>query len=171
MPVPSQPYRSCVGRYTYSIEIDARRDLVFDLWTDLELMKTWIGGVSGYSEPTGPIDRAGTTYTIYFGTFGSLVEVLEAERPRLYASRSGTFWMQLTNRGTFEAIGDGGTRTRLTQTIDVFGSPLSRAVGWIFGHGSYRGSFLGELRHFARIAEARAAQHSDPGDRSIPSGP
>ena len=150
-----------MGRYRYSIEIDAPQELVFDLWTDLDLMKTWIGGVSGYSEPSGPIDRAGTTYTIYFGKFGSLVEVVEAERPRLYASKSGTFWMQLTNRGTFEPIGEAGSRTRLSQTIDVFGSPLSRAFGWIFGHGSYRGSFLGELRHFARIAEAEAKRRRD----------
>jgi hypothetical protein len=125
-------------------------------------MKTWIGGVSGFKAPDGPIDRPETRYTIYFGRFGSEVTVLEAERPRLYASRSGTFWMQLSNRSTFDETGPNGAGTRLTQTIDVHGSPLSRFFGWVFGHGSYRGSFLGELRHFGRIAEERA--------RSIPSG-
>jgi hypothetical protein len=65
--------------------------------------------------------------------------------------------MQLANRATFEATGSDGARTRLTQTIEVYGGPLSRTFGWIFGHGSYRGSFLGELRHFVQIAEARAA--------------
>jgi Polyketide cyclase / dehydrase and lipid transport len=145
-----------MGRYSYTIEIDAPQELVFNLWTDLELMKKWVGGVTAVSEPTGPIDKAGTTYSIYFGRFGSKTEVVEAERPRLYATKSGTFWMQLTNRGVFEprAAGKG---TRLTQTVDVYGSPLSRTFGWIFGHGSYRGSFLGELRHFGRIAEAEAA--------------
>ena len=143
-----------MGRYTYSIDIDAPQELVFNLWTDLELMKKWVGGVTAVSEPTGPIDQAGTSYTIYFGRFGSRTEILEVERPRLYATRSDTFWMQLSNRGTFERTGPDGARTRLNQEIDVHGSPLSRAFGWIFGHGSYRGSFLGELRHFARIAEA-----------------
>jgi uncharacterized protein YndB with AHSA1/START domain len=151
-----------VGRYTYSIEIDAPRELVFNLWTDLELMKKWVGGVTAVSEPTGPIDQAGTTYDIHFGRFASNTEVLEAVRPRLYATRSGTFWMKLTNRGTFEPSGPGGTQTKLTQTIHVVGSPLSRAFGWIFGHGSYRGSFLGELRHFGRIAEAEAAASRAP---------
>ena len=164
MPVPSQRYLPCVGRYTYAIQIEAPRDVVFDLWTDLELMKTWIGGVSGFSEPTGPIDQAGTTYTMYFGNFGSPVTVLEAERPKLYASKSGTFWMQLSNRGLFEPSGPDGATTRLTQTIDVYGSPLSRAFGWIFGHGSYRGSFLGELRHFGRIAEAEAQRRVGQAD-------
>lgn len=164
MPDASQRYRARVGRYTYTIEIDAPQELVFELWTDLELMKKWVGGVTAVSEPTGPIDRPGTSYTIFFGRFGSRTEVLEAERPRLYATRSGTFWMQLRHRGTFERSGPGGTQTTLTQTIDVGGSPLSRTFGWIFGHGSYRGSFLGELRHFGRIAEAEAeAAASRPG--------
>jgi len=157
---------SSVGRYTNTIDIDAPRELVFDLWTDLALMRTWVGGVSGFSEPSGPIDRAGTTYTIYFGKFGSPVTVLEAERPRLYASRSGTFWMQLSNRGEFELGGPGSDGTRLTQTIDVYGSLLSRTFGWIFGHGSYRGSFLGELRHFGRIAAAEARRREANGGRA-----
>lgn len=144
-----------MGRYTYTIEIDAPQDLVFDLWTDLDLMKTWIGGVTDVSRPTGPIDQAGTRYTIYFGRFGSETEVLDAERPKRFATKSGTFWMQLSNQATFEPNGAG---TRLTQTVDVYGSVVSRVIGWIFGHGSYRGSFLGELRHFGRIAEAEAAK-------------
>ena len=144
-----------MGRYAYTVEIAAPQELVFDLWTDLELMKLWVGGVTRVTEPTGPIDQPGTTYAIYFGRFASQTEVLEAERPRLYATRSGTFWLRLINRGTFEATAD-GAGTRLTQAIDVVGSPLSRLFGWIFGHGSYRGSFLGELRHFGRIAEAEA---------------
>ena len=162
MPDASQRYRARVGRYTYTIDIDAPQELVFDLWTDLELMKKWVGGVTAVTEPTGPIDQAGTTYSIYFGRFPSRTQVLDAERPRLYATKSGTFWMQLMNRATFGRSGPDGRQTRLTQTFDVHGSPLSRTFGWIFGHGSYRGSFLGELRHFKRIAEAEAVARRKP---------
>ena len=158
MPGASQRYLAGVGRYTYTIEVEAPRELVFELWTDLELMQTWVGGVTKVSKPTGPIDQPGTTYAIYFGRFASETTILEVERPRLYATKSGTFWMQLTNRATFEDGGRDGATTRITQTFDVHGSLLSRTFGWIFGHGSYRGSFLGELRHFGRIAEARATR-------------
>ena len=147
-----------MGRYTYTIDIDAPRELAFEMWTDLELMKTWVGGVTGHSEPTGPIDQAGTTYTTYFGKFGSHTEVLDAERPRLFETRSGTAWLRLTNRTTFEPAGPDGRATRLTENVHVYGGPISRFFGWVFGHGSYRGSFLGELRHFGRIVEAEAAK-------------
>ena len=144
-----------MGRYTYTIDIDAPPELVFELWTDLDLMKTWIGGVSGASTPTGPIDQVGTRYTIYFGKFGSETEVIDAERPKRFGTKSGTAWMQLTNHGTFEPNGAG---TRLTQNMHVYGHVVSRFFGWVFSRGSYRGSFLGELRHFGRIAEAEAAR-------------
>lgn len=143
-----------MGRYTYTIEIDAPRNLVFDLWTDLELMKTWVGGVTDVSPPTGPMDRAGTRYTVYFGKFGSPTEILEVERPRLYMTRFGTAWLRGTNRAELEDVPAG---TKLTQTFVTEGF-LPGIFGWIFGHGSYRGSFLGELRHFGRIAEAEAAR-------------
>jgi uncharacterized protein YndB with AHSA1/START domain len=144
-----------MGRYTYTIEIDAPRDLVFDLWTDLDRMQTWVGGVSRVSPPTGPLDQAGTRYTVYFGRAGSETEILEVERPRLFMTRFGTAWLRGTNRLELVAHGE---RTTLTQTFVTDGF-LPGIFGWIFGHGSYRGSFLGELRHFGRIAAAEAAQH------------
>jgi len=141
-----------MGTYAYTIRVEAPQDLVFDLWTDLDRMKEWVGGVSRVSEPTGPIDQVGTRYTVYFGKAGSVTEVIEAERPRVYASRFGTAWLRGTNRTTFEPDGTG---TRMTETFVTEGF-LPAIFGWIFGHGSYRGSFLGELRHFGRIAEAEA---------------
>lgn len=148
-----------MGRYTYAIDVDAPQDLVYDLWTDLDLMKTWVGGVTKVSTPTGPMDRAGTRYTVYFGSFGSETEILEAERPRLIRTRFGTAWLRGTNQLVLAPV-EG--RTRLTQTFVTEGF-LPGIVGWIFGHGSYRGSFLGELRHFGRIAEAEAARRSQAG--------
>jgi len=145
-----------MGRYTYTIHIDAPPELVFELWTDLGRMKEWIGGVNRVTEPSGPIDAVGTRYTVYFGGVGSPTEVIDAERPKRYATKFGTAWLKGTNSAVFAADGAG---TRLTQTFVTEGF-LPGIVGWIFGHGSYRGSFLGELRHFGRIAEAEARQRS-----------
>ena len=37
---------------------------MFDLWTNLERMKEWTGGVSRVSDVSGRVARAGTTYII-----------------------------------------------------------------------------------------------------------
>lgn len=145
-----------MGRYTYTIHVDAPPELVFELWTDLDRMKEWVGGVSRVTTPTGPIDQVGTRYTVYFGSFGSPTEVIDAERPRRFATRFGTAWLRGTNRAELRSDGTG---TKLTQTFETEGF-LPGIFGWIFGHGSYRGSFLGELRHFGEIAEADAARRA-----------
>ena len=144
-----------MGRYTYTIEVEAPRELVYQLWTDLDLMKTWVGGVSKVSEPSGPMDRAGTRYTVFFGKARSETEIVEVESPRLFMTRFGNVYLRGTNRTELVPVDASGNRTRITQTFVTEGF-LPGIVGWIFGHGSYRGSFLGELRHFGRIAEAEA---------------
>jgi uncharacterized protein YndB with AHSA1/START domain len=145
-----------VGRYTYTIEVDAPQELVYELWTDLDRMTSWVGGVTKVSRPSGPMDRIGTRYTVYFGKAASETEIVEVQPPRLFMTRFGTAWLRGTNRTEFVP---GGRRTTLTQTLVTEGF-LPGIFGWIFGHGSYRGSFLGELRHFGRIAEAEAAKRS-----------
>ncbi len=147
-----------MGRYNYTIDIDAPQELVFELWTDLELMQTWVGGVTKVSPPSGPMDKPGTTYTVYFGGVGSRTEIVEVTPPRLYMTRFGTAWLKGTNRAELTPSGSG---TKLTQTFVTEGF-IPGIMGWIFGHGSYRGSFLGELRHFGRIAEAEAAKRRAP---------
>jgi uncharacterized protein YndB with AHSA1/START domain len=151
-----------MGRYAYTIHVEAPPELVFELWTDLERMTEWVGGVSRVSEPTGPIDVVGTRYTVYFGKVGSPTEIIDVERPTRYATRFGTAWLKGTNSSTFEPDGDG---TRLTETFVTEGF-VPGIMGWIFGHGSYRGSFLGELRHFGRIAEAEAEARRRAGDEA-----
>lgn len=148
-----------MGRYAYTIEVDAPQELVYELWTDLDQMKTWVGGVSKVSPPSGPLDQVGTHYTVYFGSVGSRTEIVEVEPPRLYMTRFGTAWLRGTNRTELAPAGERGERTKLTQTFVTEGF-LPGIMGWIFGHGSYRGSFLGELRHFGRIAEAEAAKRA-----------
>jgi hypothetical protein len=57
---------------------------------------------------------------------------------------------------TFEPLGE---RTRLTQVFDTVGL-IPAISAWIFAHGSYRGSFRGELEAFVRIAEREASERS-----------
>ncbi len=146
-----------MGRYTYTIEVEAPQELVYALWTDLDLMKTWVGGVSKVSPPSGPMDQAGTRYTVFFGKARSETEIVDVDPPRLFMTRFGNVYLRGTNRTQVVPVYANGERSRITQTFVTDGF-LPDIVGRIFGHGSYRGSFLGELRHFGRIAEAEAAK-------------
>ena len=145
-----------MGRYTYVEHVNAPPEVVFDLWTNLDRMHEWVGGVTKVTDVTGPIDVAGTRYTVWFGNMSSVTEITDVERPRRYAGRFGNRLLAGMNTGTFEPDGSG---TRLTQTFVTQGF-IPGVMGWIFGHGSYRGSFRGELREFVRLAEADAAPRS-----------
>jgi uncharacterized protein YndB with AHSA1/START domain len=141
-----------MGTYRFVVQIAAPPERVFDLWIDLERMKEWVGGVAKVTDVSGPVDRAGTRYTVWFGGMKSRTEVLEAERPARFRTRFGSWVLRGENSTTFEAVGAG------TQVVEEF-----RTEGWIaaiaariFAAGSYRGSFQGELNEFARIAERDA---------------
>jgi hypothetical protein len=116
-------------------------------------MREWVGGVTRVTDVTGPVDRAGTRYTTWFGRIKSTTEVIEAERPRLFATRFGNVILRGTNRTILEPDGTG---TRISQTFRTVGF-ISEISARIFAAGSYRGSFQGELEAFARLAEAEAA--------------
>lgn len=142
-----------MAKYTFTTHVAAPIETVFDLWTNLDRMREWVGGVTKVTDLTGPIDRVGTRYTTWFGRMKSPTEVIEADRPRLFATRFGNFILRGTNRTVLEADGDG---TRITQTFETVGV-ISAISSRIFATGSYRGSFQGELEAFARLAEAEAA--------------
>jgi len=142
-----------VPSYTFTTRVAAPIEVVFDLWTNLDRMREWVGGVSRVTDVSGPVDRAGTRYTTWFGRMKSPTEVIEAERPRLFATRFGNAILRGTNRTILEPDGDG---TRITQTFETVGL-ISAISARIFASGSYRGSFQGELEAFARLAEAEAA--------------
>jgi uncharacterized protein YndB with AHSA1/START domain len=141
-----------VATYTFTVHVDAPPEQVFDLWTNLDRAPEWIGGLTRISDRTGPVAQAGTRYTAWFGRMPSRTEVLDADRPRVFATRFGNRVLAGQNRATFEPE-DGGTR--LTQVFEVRGV-IARLAARIFATGSYRGSFRGELNEFVRIAEADA---------------
>ena len=142
-----------MARYTITTHVDAPPEHVFALWTDLERMGEWVGGVTGVSDVSGPVEQVGTTYVVHFGPVKSPTEVLEAERPRLFATRFGSWILRGRSGATFEPEADG---TRITQTFETVGV-ISAISSWIFSRGSYEGSFRGELEKFARLAEREAA--------------
>ncbi|HEY2916586.1 MAG TPA: SRPBCC family protein [Candidatus Limnocylindrales bacterium] len=139
--------------YVLTTHVDATPEVTFDLWTDIGRMAEWVRGATKVSEPDGPIDLAGTRYAAWFGGMRSDTMVIEAERPRVFATRFGSRILRGTNRATFEPDATG---TRLTQAFQTDGV-VAAFFAWVFGHGSYRGSFRGELEAFAQLA-ARESQ-------------
>jgi uncharacterized protein YndB with AHSA1/START domain len=125
---------------------------VFDLWTNLDRMKEWVGGVTKVTDLNGPVDQAGTRYVTWFGPMKSPTVVLEADRPRYFKTRFGNWLLRGTNATTFEAEGDG---TRITEEFVTEGW-VSAVTSRLFGMGSYKGSYQGELNEFAKLAEREA---------------
>ena len=141
-----------MGSHTHGQHVDAPPAAVFDLYIDLERMSEWVGGVTGVVDLSGPVDVVGTTYTVMFGKVKSPTRVVEVERPRRFVTHFGNAILKGTNHATFEPE-DGGTR--VTVRLDTEGF-VSRVMAWVFSLGSGKGTFKGELAHFARLAEAGA---------------
>ncbi len=143
-----------VAHYTISTQVAAPPDQVFALWTDLQRMGEWVGGVTRVTDVSGPVDRVGTTYIVHFGPVKSPTEVIETDPPRRFTTRFGSWVLRGVSGTTFQAEGDG---TRVTQEFETVGR-ISAISSWIFSRGSYEGSFRGELEKFARIAERERSQ-------------
>jgi uncharacterized protein YndB with AHSA1/START domain len=136
------------------VEIDAPREQVFALWTNLERSREWIRGMAGVSEVSGPTDQAGTTYNVHFGSWStSTSTIIEAERPRFIRVKFGTWLLRGEQSALFEDVKG---RTRLTQMF-VTAGVIPAIAARIFATGSYQGSFRGELNHFKEICEREAA--------------
>ena len=131
-------------------------DRVFDLWTNLDRMKEWVGGVTRVTDITGPVDQAGTRYIVWFGPVKSPTVVLEVERPSRFSTRFGSWILRGVNTTTFEPEGDG---TRITEVMRTEGW-VSAITSRLFALGSYKGSYQGELNDFAKLADGEARRTS-----------
>ena len=138
-----------MATHQVSVLIRATPERVFDAFTDLDLMREWVGGVTRITDRTGPVDRAGTRYTVHFGPMRSPTEVLEAERPRHIRTRFGNLILKGESDARFEPEGEG---TRVTQVFRTRGL-VSAIFARIFASGSYSGSFQGELEAFRDLVE------------------
>jgi uncharacterized protein YndB with AHSA1/START domain len=141
-----------VGHHRFVVEVRAPREQVFDLWTDLDRAHEWIEGLTRITDVTGPVTTAGTRYTAWFGRMRSPSEILQVDRPRLVTTRFGSWLLRGVEQATFE---DQSHSTRLTQEFWTSGI-ISAVMARIFAFGSYKGSFRGELKSFARLAEREA---------------
>lgn len=148
-----------MGRYEFRIFIAASPDRVFDLWTDLDRMPEWVGGVTRVSDVTGPITRAGTTYTVWFGRMASRTQVLDVERPHRFRTRFGNRILRGINEATFEPVAAGTQLTQRMETEGVTAAIMAR----IFAFGSYEGSFRGELEAFRTLVERDVGRAAIPG--------
>jgi uncharacterized protein YndB with AHSA1/START domain len=138
-----------VAEHQISIDIAAPPERVFALWMDLDRMTEWVGGVTRVTDVSGPIDVAGTRYTVHFGPMKSPTEILEVERPHHVRTRFGNLILKGESDVRFESTPDG---TRLTQVFRTRGL-ISAITGRLFAAGSYEGSFKGELEKFRSIVE------------------
>ena len=124
-----------MARYAISTHAKAPVDAVFALWIDVQRMGEWVGGVTRVTDVSGPIDRVGTTYVVHFGPVKSPTEVIEAEPPRRFATKFGSWVLRGTSSATFELEGDG---TRITQQFQTVGR-ISAISSWIFSARILRG--------------------------------
>ena len=138
-----------MASYRFTARAKAPPELVFDLWTNLDRMAEWVGGVTAVTELSGPIDHAGTTYVTHFGRMKSPTQVLEAKRPSRFVTRFGNWLLRGENATVFAPDGDG---TRITEEFRTRGV-ISALSALFFASGSYRGSFQGELNEFVRIID------------------
>jgi len=143
-----------MGHYRFTTHVDASPEEAFALWTDLERMREWVGGVTGVRDVTGPVDQVGTRYTTIFGSMSSPTEVVAVERPRLFRTRFGNRVLRGETQAMFESDANGTLLTQEFWTEGLVPALMAR----IFATGSYSGSFRGELNEFARIAAADAAK-------------
>lgn len=138
-----------MATYRLSTYVNAPPERVFALWTDLDRMPEWIGGLTKVTDRTGPVDQKGTRYVSWFGSMKSPTEVLDVERPRFIRTRFGSAVLRGESEARFEDEAGG---TRLVQTFQTRGV-ISAIFAWIFSKGAWKGSFKGELEHFRELAE------------------
>ncbi len=104
--------------YRFSILIAAPPVRVFDLFMDLDRMSAWVGGVTQVTDRTGPVDRVGTRYTVWFGRMRSPTEILAVERPRHVRTRFGNLILKGESDVRLEPESGG---TRLSQEFHTRG--------------------------------------------------
>ena len=134
-----------------SVHVAASPQETFDLFTNLDRMHEWVGGVTAVTDVTGPVDQIGTRYTTWFGKMSSPTVVVAADPAHLFRTSFGNRILRGEAQATFEPEGDG---TMLVQEFWTHGL-ISAVLGRLFAIGSWKGSFQGELNTFARIAGAQ----------------
>ena len=153
-----------MAEHRISIDIAASPDEVFALWMDLDRMTEWVGGVTRVTDVSGPIDVAGTRYTVRFGPMKSPTEILEVDRPHHVRTRFGSLILKGESDVQFEPIPNG---TRLTQ---VFRTRGSSPPSWVACSPPARTKAASKAssKHSARSQSAsRSLEQVPRSDRSV----
>ena len=116
-----------MGRYRITRRIEARPDQVYRAFTDPVLVADWMDA-SGVREPTGPLEVAGTRYTLVIrGPHRFRSEVIRAEPGRVHETVGrgpfGSYRMVATLSGH-----DGGTDLDL---VTEYALPLGPIGRWV----------------------------------------
>jgi hypothetical protein len=148
-----------VAQYTFSIHVDAPPELVFALWTNLQRMGEWVGGVTSVTDLSGRwiVWRPASSFRA-----GQSPRSPQAEPPRRFATWFGA-WVLRQVLGDLEPEGDG---TRVTQEFKRSagsGDPVACS------RGSYEGSFRGEPRNSAGSPSAKLGSSAQPSSGPDPS--
>ena len=141
-----------MATYRVTTLVAAPPERVFATWTDPDRFREWIGGVTRVTDRVGPVDQAGSRYTVWFGRMASPTEILAVERPWHIRTRFGNAILKGESDVRFAAEGDG---TRIRQEFETRGF-IPAIFAWLCSRGSYRGSFRGELEAFRKVVEREA---------------
>jgi uncharacterized protein YndB with AHSA1/START domain len=60
-----------MGHHRFVVHVNAPREQVFELWTDLDRAHEWIEGLTRITDVTGPFNKAGTRNTAWFSPIRS----------------------------------------------------------------------------------------------------
>jgi uncharacterized protein YndB with AHSA1/START domain len=136
-----------------SAEVAARPDDVARVVLDPQLLSKWFYSVKRV-EADADWPRVGTTMTFHVGPRGKSLFVgrmLEDRRPDeiVMGVKTPSGGSRITHR--FEPL-DGGTRCRLTKTVEPQYAGFNRYLSWLL-NPMIRMSMRAEVRKVARLAE------------------
>ncbi|TMF05047.1 MAG: SRPBCC family protein, partial [Chloroflexi bacterium] len=80
-----------MATHRYSIWIDAKPELVWEIFTEVDRIPEWQTGGPVVTDVSGRGDMAGTTYAVRRGPGVAHTTVLEAIRPSRYRSRTDAY--------------------------------------------------------------------------------
>jgi len=143
-----------VGRYTLRRRIPASPERVYRAFTDPVLAADWLD-VSGIVQQRGPLDAAGTTYTLVIrGPWRFRSVVVRADPPRLHETAG-----RAPLGGAFRMVArlnpvDGGTDLELLTEYTV---PLGAIGRWVDRRWIEPGPRTGANREVDRLVEIVSA--------------
>lgn len=156
-----------MATYRFSVNVGLAPAEALMLWADLDRVTEWMDGATRVSDVTGRPGRPdftlpghtfplvispGSRYTLWFGRRPVRIEVLPLDDPQATTDYRTRLEGRARRGETFALFEPEGGGSRVTLEVRTEGL-LPAIAGRLLATGSYRGSFRGQLRSFARLAE------------------